>query len=191
VSGLVPIGWIFDGQQSRIVNDSLIPLPCGETGELCLAGSQVANGYLNDPVRSQQQFVRLPGSEEKRWYRTGDRARQDERGCLYYLGRIDHQVKISGYRVELQEIELVLREAANTDLAVAVPWPVSDGTAAGIVAVVVGADPAQDEGIINLCQQRLPRYMVPTRIFHVPELPLNTSGKLDRPKIAMLVQSVV
>jgi acyl-coenzyme A synthetase/AMP-(fatty) acid ligase len=172
------------------VNDSLTPLPCGETGELCLAGSQVANGYLNDPVRTQQQFVRLPRSEQS-WYRTGDLARQDERGCLYYLGRIDHQVKISGYRVELQEIEQVLREAANTDLAVAVPWPVSDGAAAGVVAVIVGVDPAQDERIINLCQQRLPRYMVPTRIFRVPDLPLNTSGKLDRPKIAMLVQSMV
>jgi amino acid adenylation domain-containing protein len=190
VSGVVPIGWIFEGQQFSIVNDSLTPLPCGETGELCLAGSQVANGYLNDSPRTQQQFVRLPGSEEKRWYRTGDLAKQDERGCVYYLGRIDQQVKISGYRVELQEIEQALREAANTDLAVAVPWPVSDGMASGVVAVIAGLDPARDEDIINLCQQRLPRYMVPTRILRVADLPLNTSGKLDRPKIARLVQSM-
>lgn len=189
VRGIVPIGWIFEGQEFRILNDSLTPLPCGETGELCLAGSQVANGYLNDPVRTQQQFVKLPTSETV-WYRTGDLAKQDERGCLYYLGRIDQQVKISGYRVELQEIEQVLREAANSDLAVAVPWPVSEATALGVVAVVAGLDPTQDERLIALCQHRLPRYMVPTRIFHVPDLPLNASGKLDRPKIATLVQSM-
>lgn len=190
VNGIVPIGWIFEGQQFCIVNDSLTPVRRGETGELCLGGSQVANGYLNDPLRTQRQFVRIPGSGEKIWYRTGDLAKQDERGCLYYLGRIDQQVKISGNRVELQEIEQVLREAANTNLAVAVPWPVSEGMASGVVAVIVGLDPARDEKLIALCKRRLPRYMVPSRIFHLPDLPLNASGKLDRPKIAMLVQSI-
>ena len=189
VRGIVPIGWIYEGQECCVVNENLSPLPNGESGELCLAGSQVAAGYLNDPIRTRQQFVQLPGSERTHWYRTGDLVKRDERGCIYYLGRIDHQVKISGYRVELQEIEHVLREAADTELAVAVPWPLSDGTASGIVAVIGGSDSSRDSRIIKLCQEKLPRYMVPSRIYHFADLPLNVSGKIDRPKIALLVQS--
>jgi amino acid adenylation domain-containing protein len=190
VRGTVPIGWIYPGHEACVVNENLSPVPTGESGELCLSGSQIAAGYLNDPVRTRQQFVQLPGWERAYWYRTGDLVRRDERGCIYYLGRIDHQVKISGYRVELQEIEQVLRAAANTDMAVAVPWPLSDGTALGIVAVMAGADPAQDSNVLRLCAERLPRYMVPTRIYHFSELPLNVSGKIDRPIIASLVASI-
>ncbi|NDQ56064.1 MAG: D-alanine--poly(phosphoribitol) ligase [Acidipila sp.] len=186
ISGIVPIGWIFEGQQCCVVDEKLAPVPVGESGELCLSGSQVTAGYLRDPVRTQQQFVQLSGSGV-RWYRTGDLVKKDERGCIYYLGRIDHQVKISGYRVELQEIEQVLREAASTEMAVAVPWPLSDGTASGIVAVIAGADAGQDNRIIKRCAERLPKYMVPTRIYHFAELPLNVSGKIDRPKIVALL----
>jgi len=188
--GIVPIGWIFEGQEYCVIDDNLSPLPVGETGELCLAGSQVTTGYLNDPGRTRQQFVQLPGSDKMQWYRTGDVVKQDERGCLYYLGRKDRQVKISGYRVELQEIEQVLREAANTELAVAVPWPVLEGTASGIVAVIGGSDSSCDDRILELCKARLPKYMVPTRIYHFEDLPLNVSGKVDRQKIALLIDSM-
>ncbi|MGC9997129.1 MAG: amino acid adenylation domain-containing protein [Terriglobia bacterium] len=190
VRGIVPIGWIFEGQQCCIVDEALSPLPAGEPGELCLAGSQVTTGYLNDPVRSQQQFVQLPGSGKTRWYRTGDLAKQDESGCLYFLGRKDQQVKISGFRVELQEIEQVLGEATNGKLAVAVPWPVSDGTASGIVAVIRGSDSSDDDHVLKLCEARLPKYMVPARIYHMEDLPLNVSGKVDRQKIALLIDSM-
>jgi D-alanine--poly(phosphoribitol) ligase subunit 1 len=103
--------------------------------------------------------------------------RQDERGCLFYLGRRDFQVKVNGYRVELQEIDLVLREAARTELAVAIPWPLSDGSASGIVGVVSGSDPERDSDIIAACDKRLPRYMVPNRIYHFPQIPLEREWK--------------
>lgn len=190
VRGIVPIGWVFEGQKCCVVNERLSIVPAGETGELCLAGSQVTRGYLNDADKTRQQFVHIQGTPEGTvWYRTGDSVKQDERGCLYYLGRIDHQVKISGYRVELQEIEQVLREAAETESAVAVPWPVSDGTASGIVAVIGVKDSTRDSRILQLCQERLPKYMVPTRIYHFADLPLNVSGKFDRPRIAALLDS--
>jgi amino acid adenylation domain-containing protein len=190
VRGIVPIGWIFRGQECCVVDDSLSPLPPGETGELCLAGSQVTSGYLRDPVRTRQQFVQIPGSDQRYWYRTGDLVKKDERGCLYYLGRKDQQVKVSGYRVELQEIEQVLREATNTEMAVAVPWPISEGTASGIVAVICGLDASHDDRIIKLCEEKLPTYMVPKRIYHLADLPMNVSGKLDRRKIALLLESM-
>jgi amino acid adenylation domain-containing protein len=190
VGGIVPIGWIFKGQRHCIVDENLSPVPLGEAGELCVAGSQVAIDYFNDPVRTKEQFVRLRGSGDVNWYRTGDLVKEDERGCLYYLRRKDQQVKISGYRVELQEIELVLREAAGTEMAVAVPWPVGDGTAAGIVAVFCGSERSRDPQILKLCEERLPKYMVPSRICHWESLPLNANGKLDRQKISELVKAM-
>jgi len=209
VRGLVPIGWPFDGQQVCAVDDNLAPVPTGESGELCLGGSQVTRGYLNDPEKTAKNFVRLKQSSKHAegqlphsqtndsqsgvqesaqiWYRTGDLVRQDGRGCLFYLGRRDFQVKVNGYRVELQEIDLVLREAARTESAVAIPWPLSEGSASGIVGVLSGADPSLDKQLIAACEARLPRYMVPTRICHFAQMPLNVNGKIDRGKITEML----
>jgi amino acid adenylation domain-containing protein len=187
VGGLVPIGWPFDGQQVSAVNENLEPVPTGEIGELCLAGSQVTSGYWNDAEKTAKSFVRLKHTGDQVWYRTGDLVRQDERGCLFYLGRRDFQVKINGYRVELQEIDLVLREAAGTELAIAIPWPLSDGSASGIVGVLSGSDPGRDAEIIEICKSRLPRYMVPSRLRHFAQIPLNVNGKIDRTKISEML----
>src|ERR1017187_4012395 len=189
VRGLGPHGWSLRGQQVCAVTDELQPVATGESGELCLGGSQVTRGYLNDHEKTAKSFVRLAHTGDQIWYRTGDLVRQDERGCLFYLGRRDFQVKISGYRVELQEIDLVLREAAKTEVAVAIPWPLSEGSASGIVGVVSGADTALDAQIIKTCEARLPRYMVPTRIYHFPQIPLNVNGKIDRGKITEMLGS--
>jgi amino acid adenylation domain-containing protein len=187
VRGLVPIGWPFEGQQVCVVSENLEPVARAESGELCLGGSQVTRGYLNDPEKTAKSFVRLRPTGNQVWYRTGDLVQQDERGCLFYLGRRDFQVKVNGYRVELQEIDLVLREAARTELAVAIPWPLSDGSASGIVGVLSGSDPAQDDQIIATCKSRLPRYMVPNCLYHFREIPLNVNGKIDRGKIAEML----
>ena len=187
VNGLVPIGWPFEGQQVCAVNEELEPVRAGESGELCLGGSQVTHGYLNDPEKTAKSFVHLKHTGDQLWYRTGDLVRQDERGCLFYLGRRDFQVKVNGYRVELQEIDLVLREAARTELAVAIPWPLSDGSASGIVGVLSGADATLDKEIITACEARLPRYMVPSRLYHFAQIPLNVNGKVDRGKITEML----
>jgi amino acid adenylation domain-containing protein len=187
LNGIVPIGVPFTGQHCHVVNDNLSDVEVGEPGELCLGGSQVAPGYLDNPEKTRQQFVHLPESDQI-WYRTGDLVKQDQQGCIYYLGRRDHQVKINGYRVELQEIDLALREAADTELAVAIPWPVEGGSAAGIVAVLWGTNPADDAMIIAACERKLPKYMVPSRIHRLREVPLNANGKIDRGKIAELLR---
>lgn len=187
VRGLVPIGWPFDGQQVCAVDENLASVPTGESGELCLGGSQVTRGYLNDPEKTAKSFVRPKHAGNQIWYRTGDLVRLDERGCMYYLGRRDFQVKVNGYRVELQEIDLVLREAARTELAVAIPWPLSDGSASGVVGVLSGSDPARDKEVISACETRLPRYMVPSRLCHFSQIPLNVNGKIDRGKITEML----
>lgn len=188
VAGIVPIGWIFQDQQYRVIDQKLAQVSKGDTGELCLAGSQVTRGYLNDAGTTAQQFVQLPQSNHELWYRTGDLVKEDERGCLYYLGRRDQQVKINGYRVELAEVEKVLRDAADTELVAAVSWPIAEGTASGIVAIICGSSTFQDDRVFALCEKTLPKYMVPTHIYHFDELPLNVNGKIDREQIKIMLK---
>ena len=186
LNGIVPIGWPFAGQQCRVADHERGEV--SETGELCLAGSQVTDGYWNNPEKTQRQFVRLPETGETLWYRTGDLVKRGENGCLHYLGRMDHQVKIRGYRVELQEIEVVLRKTSQAEQVVAVPWPVVDGTADGVVAFVSGASNLDDLHILNRCREALPDYMVPRKIYRLKEMPLNDNRKIDRKNLVKLLE---
>jgi amino acid adenylation domain-containing protein len=189
VNGIVPIGWIFDGQRCSVIDAERKPVPAGIPGELCLCGSQVTTGYWNDPKKTQEQFVRLPGAEERAWYRTGDLVRQDANGCLYYLGRMDHQVKIRGYRVELQEIDAVLRRACDADQIVSIAWPVEHGSADGVVAFVAGVAALDVDRVLDYCSKFLPGYMVPRKIYLCDEMPLNANGKIDRPRLVGMLNS--
>jgi amino acid adenylation domain-containing protein len=189
VNGIVPIGWPFDGQRIQVVTSDRLPVSAGGTGELCLAGSQVTTGYWNDTQRSAEQFINLPGSGDTIWYRTGDLVEEDPDGCLRYLGRVDHQVKIRGYRVELQEIEGVLREACCTEQVAAVPWPVANGNAGGIVAFVAGVEHLDVASVLGRCRVSLPDYMIPRKVFHLNEMPLNANGKMDRKELTMRLQN--
>jgi amino acid adenylation domain-containing protein len=189
VNGIVPIGWVFDGQECSVIDAERKAVPAGAPGELCLSGSQVTTGYWNEPGKTQEQFVHLPAAGERPWYRTGDMAQQDANGCLYYLGRVDHQVKIRGYRVELQEIEAVLRMACNTEQVVSIAWPVKNGSADGVVAFVAGAAALDHDRALEYCSNILPGYMVPRKIYLCDEMPLNANGKLDRSKLVSLLKS--
>ena len=185
VNGIVSIGEPFEGQRACIVDDRLGRLPAGETGELCLSGSQVVDGYLDDPEKTREQFVTLPDAAREVWYRTGDLARYDAEGGYRYLGRLDSQVKIMGIRVELQEVEQAVRRAARTETAVCVAWPLHEGSAEGIVAFVAGAPvDRSDAQIIEECRRALPDFMAPKKVHRLDALPLNASGKVDRGKLA-------
>ena len=188
LNGIVPIGQVFQGQHCRIVDSHGKSVRAGEAGELCLSGSQVATGYWNEPAKTQQQFVHLPGSGELLWYRTGDLVKQDAAGNLCYLARMDQQVKIRGYRVELQEIEAVLRRACGTEQVVSLPWPVNNGSAEGVVAFVSGVKTLDRDRVLTSCSDVLPEYMVPKKIYLLDELPLTPNQKIDRGKLACLLQ---
>jgi amino acid adenylation domain-containing protein len=187
-NGIVPIGWAFEGQDACVIDGERHPVSAEERGELCVAGSQVTEGYWRDSEKTADRFIRLAATEGRRWYRTGDLVTQGEDGCLYYLGRTDHQVKIRGYRVELQEIDCALRKAAGTDQAVAVAWPVRDGVAEGIVAFVCGGADLETQWILNYCRDRLPDYMVPRKICLLETMPLNVNGKTDRSQLVRMLE---
>jgi D-alanine--poly(phosphoribitol) ligase subunit 1 len=92
-------------------------------------------------------------------------------------------VKIRGYRAELQEIEGILRHAARSEQVAAVAWPISHGSAEGIVAFIAGAIALDVESVLERCRTALPEYMVPRRIYQLEEMPLNPNGKMDRQKL--------
>jgi amino acid adenylation domain-containing protein len=186
MSGVVPIGAPIDGMCARIVDDRLVDVEPGAVGELLMAGPQRVHGYWRDTVATERAFVRLPGGAET-FYRTGDRVRRPRAdGPLHYVGRVDHQIKVLGYRVELEEVETVLRGQAGVQQAVAVGWPNSDAGIGGVVAFVTGAD--IDLGAIGVrLRQNLQPYAVPRAIHVLPAFPRNASGKVDRRALLSLL----
>lgn len=177
--GIVPIGEPYPGMQVLVADESLCEVPAGQPGELLMTGPQLSLGYYRDPARTAAAFVTPPGRAEV-FYRTGDRVRRSDPGRpLVYLGRIDNQVKIQGYRVELGEIEAVLREEAGVEAAVAIGWPLTPSGADGVVAFI-GADSADTEAIRQRVAARLPPYMHPGEVRLIARWPLNANGKIDR-----------
>ncbi len=177
--GLVPIGDPLPGMVVLVVDDSLREVAAGDAGELLMGGPQVTLGYWRDPERTAAAFSTPPGHPEI-FYRTGDRVcRPAGGGPLLYLGRLDNQVKIQGYRVELEEVEAVLREAAQVETAVAVGWPLNASGADGIVAFL-GSGTVDLEVVRQSLRQRLPAYMLPRTIHRLREFPLTAHGKVDR-----------
>lgn len=176
--GLIPIGDPYPGMTELVVDESLKPIAAGEAGELLMMGPQLSLGYLNDPGKTAAAFVTPPGQSSV-YYRTGDRVRRQSGGPLVYLGRVDNQIKVQGYRVELGEIEAVIRDVAATEVAIAVGFPVGPSGADGIVGFI--SKPGVDlQALRDDVRARLPGYMQPSAIHHVDDFPLNSNGKVDR-----------
>ncbi|WP_019611911.1 amino acid adenylation domain-containing protein [Thioalkalivibrio sp. AKL7] len=176
--GMVPIGYPGNQVGLRVANETLQQVPVGAEGELLISGPQVTPGYWKDPERTAKAFVHL--DDGRVHYRTGDLVRRPAPGePIIFLGRLDHQIKIGGVRIELGEVEAALREAAGTDQAVAVGWPRTESGASGIVAFVVAED-MDESAIRDRLRQRLPTVMVPRAIHSLDNLPLNANGKADR-----------
>ncbi|MCZ6655794.1 MAG: AMP-binding protein, partial [Gammaproteobacteria bacterium] len=177
--GVVPIGNAYPAMTEMIVDEDLNVVKPGEVGELLMTGPQLSKGYWEDPEKTAAAFVVPPGQTEV-FYRTGDRVkRRRAGGPLLYLGRVDDQIKVQGYRVELGEIEALIREAARTDVAIAVGYPAGINGADGILAFMskTDIDTAEIEATIR---NNLPAYMQPTSLVHVDTFPLNSNGKVDR-----------
>ena len=177
--GLVPIGYPLPGMQALVTDEHLREVPPGCEGELLLCGPQVSLGYWQDAKKTASSFVIPPGRTEI-FYRTGDRVRRPiGLEPLHYLGRMDHQLKILGHRVELGEVEAALRSAAGVESVAAVGWPFTSSGASGLVAFLAGAD-LDAHAVREALKAQLPIYAVPREIRILPELPLNPNGKVDR-----------
>jgi amino acid adenylation domain-containing protein len=181
----IPIGRPLAGRKAYVLDRHGSPLPVGVAGELCIGGTGLARGYLGDPALTAQKFVPDPFSEGEgaRLYRTGDMVHYRPDGSIEFVGRIDQQVKVRGFRIELQEIEAALDEHPGVRKAVV---GMGNGTSAAgeirLIAYVCPRDsvtPGADE-LKAFLALKLPSYMVPAVFVYLEELPLTPSGKVDR-----------
>jgi amino acid adenylation domain-containing protein len=178
------LGHPISNTRLYVLDRHLQPVPIGNPGELCIAGVGVALEYLNMPELTAERLVRDPfdATPEARLYRTGDLARWREDGCLEFLGRIDHQVKLRGYRIEAGEIEAVLTEHWQVADAAVVVREAGPGEQR-LIGYVTPRDPAAPPvgpELRSFLLQRLPEYMVPARIVTLAAMPLTPNKKIDR-----------
>ncbi|OBB69510.1 non-ribosomal peptide synthetase [Mycobacterium sp. 852014-50255_SCH5639931] len=164
-----------------VLDSALRPVPFGATGELYLAGAQLARGYLGRAAETSQRFVADPFATGERMYRTGDLVRRGSDGALQYVGRADAQVKIRGYRVEPGEIAAALESHPAVQHAGVLVHRSMAGARLTAYVVISGAAPRPPSTgeLRGMLGSRLPRYMIPQRIVTVDEIPLTANGKLD------------
>ena len=171
--------------ENVIINDTKTP------GELCVAGMGVMDGYWGEKNKSGKHWIQVPGKGALKAYKTGDIVEQDNEGNLIYKGRRDSMVKIWGYRVELGEVETCLLTHESVQLSAVIKRPKKDDLGEELVAFVVALD-TNDNVKLDLtdlhkhCKLNLPHFMTPKKIYQLPELPINNSGKVDRLQLETL-----
>jgi amino acid adenylation domain-containing protein len=176
----IPIGSPIAGSRVYVLDGRMQPVPVGVPGEIGLGGPGIATGYRNDPDRTIERFFDDPFRPGGRLYRTGDRGRWRPDGRLEFLGRVDDQLKIRGYRVEPAEVEAHLADHPGVAAGAVVAREVGGGQLlVGYVAPVAGRRLEAAE-IREWLTGRLPDYMVPGIIEVLEEMPLTASGKVDR-----------
>ena len=178
----VPIGKPMDNTAIYIVDKLGHRVPPGALGELWVAGEQISGGYLNRPEKTREVFLPNPFSQKMHYetvYRTGDIVRYRLDGNIEYIGRRDGLVKIRGFRVELAEVEGVIRDFPPVKNAVVIAC---DNPAGGkfIAAYVVAEKPIDKKLLSSFIRERKPPYMVPAVIIQIDDIPRNQNGKLNR-----------
>ncbi|HLM58539.1 MAG TPA: amino acid adenylation domain-containing protein [Pyrinomonadaceae bacterium] len=182
-TGEPTIGRPIANTQIYLLDEHLEPVPVGVAGELHIGGAGLARGYLRRPRLTAEKFIPSPFGERpgERLYKTGDMARYLSDGDIEFLGRLDHQVKVRGFRIEPGEIESAMAEHAAVREAVVVTREAATGDAA-LVAYVVwdGGVPPPFGELRRFLSARLPEYMIPSAFVSLGALPLSPNGKLDR-----------
>lgn len=180
-----PIGEPFPGQRIALRDTEGMPVTDGEIAEVYLAGDQVVSGYWQDPKQTQKRFVQF--GDDVTWYRTGDLAQWTDQGYVF-RGRVDDQMKIQGYRIERQEVEAYLREAAESNAVAIIALPLRDNGVTLALHAVIADSPKSSGEILHMCREIMPQHMVPIAVHQRP-LPRNPNGKIDYRRLAEDIKS--
>jgi len=186
-NGMLSIGKPMNGISAIIIDNEKRALSKNQKGELCVFGDQVTPGYWNNEEKNAESFFEIKYDKiVKRFYKTGDLCYFDEDGDIMLAGRLDNQVKIQGYRVELGEIEYHARKFLAGQEAVAVTYPAQNGS--NEIALFVEGELFDNYKLLEYLKTKIPPYMIPSKIIVKDKFPLNTSGKTDRIALKNLTQ---
>jgi D-alanine--poly(phosphoribitol) ligase subunit 1 len=186
--GLPPLGRLNPNFSYRILDEELRPVAAGCVGELWLGGPGVGLGYLNHPEETERRFRQDPLIDGYRvvLYRTGDLVQVEQQtGILRFRGRADNQVKLRGYRVELEEIDHAMASIPGVVRALAVV--LHDANGSGRLVAAYSGSKLREADLLARCTARLPAYMVPSRFTWLENMPVNANGKADRRAVATLL----
>lgn len=179
-----PLGRAVGDRRVYVLDDDMMPCPQGVVGEIYLGGTGVARGYVGQPQVTADRFIpdpfgpELDGTSGARLYRTGDQGRWREDGTVEFVGRVDLQIKINGYRIEPGEIEAALLEAP--DVTEALVLLREDGGAKRLIGYVTGPVPGSEESLRRALETKLPKHMLPEAVMVLDKMPTNPNAKLDR-----------
>src|SRR5215472_3650203 len=186
----VPLGRPIHNIRIYVVDEHVAPVPLGAPGEIVFSGVCVGRGYINDPDRTRAAFLADPHREGQRLYRSGDYGRWLPEGKLEFLGRRDSQVKVSGFRIEIGEIEnALLRVPGVREGAVVVTAERAD-RGKHLVAFYSGNGPLDANALRERLSASLPKYMVPTAFQWWNRLPLTDNGKIDKKELTALAREL-
>ena len=187
----IPIGKPVAGSEIYLLNETMNLVPYGAIGEIFIGGPGISRGYINKPELSETSFVPHPFSKNQgnKLYRTGDLGRYRNDGAIEFLGRADHQVKLRGYRIELEELEKVLlNESSVTDAVAMVIESDSEGSR-HLVAFVVANTNLDTDVVKRSLKSKIPDYMIPSRLIVVDTFPVLPNAKVDKNALRNLGKS--
>lgn len=179
LNGIISIGKPLANCVGLILDEAGNELPDGEKGELCIAGDQVTKGYWkNDEKNASSFFYKEVNGVNMRFYHTGDLCYKDKDGDIMYSGRLDHQAKIQGFRVEMGEIEFHAREFLGGTNVVCLAFDNKDGLTE--IAMFIEKEQFDPADMLAYMKTKMPGYMIPTRLYWVPVFQLNANDKVDK-----------
>lgn len=186
LNGIISIGRPMANCIGMILDEQGNELPAGEKGELCIAGDQVTKGYwMNEEKNASSFFYKEVNGTSMRFYHTGDLCYKDADGDIMYSGRLDHQAKIQGFRVEMGEIEYHAREYLNGKDVVCLAFENKEHLTE--IAMFIESEEFNPDGMIAYMRTKMPAYMIPSRLLYVPIFPLNSNDKVDKVKLKALI----
>lgn len=181
-NGILSIGKAMKDTQTIIIDEDKRILQAGEAGELCLSGVQLTSGYWNDDEKNAVSFFCTESNGvPTKFYKTGDRCHIDKTGDIFYSGRLDFQIKIQGFRVELAEIEFQSKVFLDKLNVIAIAFENRIGNTE--IGLVIEADDFEIGMLTQHLMEKLPAYMIPKQIIFEKSFPLNVNGKTDRKEL--------